>query len=315
MKKLFWTAVAVIIMFGSPVFVQAGSFIDDSGNKITFDKPFTRVISLYAAHTENIISMGAEKQLIGVSPHETYPPVALTKPVFSYHDDVEKFLQAQPDLVLIRPMIYRGYKKLVDRLKEAGIEVVSLQPTTVDGMFDYWLKLGKLLGKEQDALEMIATFKKKVEEIRGIVEKIPEKEHKKVYFESIHKRMKTFAPNSIAIFVLTTAGGLNVANDARPVRHSNIAEYGKERIISHASEIDVYLAQKGPMNRISVEKIENEPGFQAIKAVAEGKIFIIDESIVSRPTMRILEGIRKIAHILYPDYFGTGTREGSDVVR
>jgi iron complex transport system substrate-binding protein len=108
----------------------------------------------------------------------------------------------------------------------------------------------------------------------------------------------------MAIFALETAGGMNVAQDARPVRKTNIAFYGKERILSHAGEIDVYLAQYGAMNTPSIAIIKNEPGFQAIKAVKNNEIYILDEKVVSRPTMRLLIGIFEIGKILYPEVFG-----------
>lgn len=306
--------IAKVVLCILCLFVFAGNglgevgFVDDNGNRIVVKKPFTRIISLYPAHTENLVSLGAGNQIIGVSPHETFPPSVLSKPVFSYHDDLEKFLQARPDLVLIRPMIYRGFRKLVDRLKESGIRVVSLQPTTIQGMFEYWKKLGILTGREREAREMIAHFNARLREVEAIVKKIPRPERKRVYFEAIHRRMKTFSPESMAIYVLTKAGGINVATDAIPVRHSNIAEYGKEKILSHAREIDVYLAQKGAMNRTSVDIIRHEPGFEAIRAVAEGQIYIINESIVSRPTLRLLEGIFEIGRFLYPEYFNNVTK-------
>jgi len=119
--------------------------------------------------------------------------------------------------------------------------------------------------------------------------------------------MKTFSPDSMAIFALETAGGINTADDAAPVRKTNIAGYGKERILSRAAQIDVYLAQYGAMNRPTVAMIKNESGFKAIKAVKDNQIFIIDEQIVSRPTLRLLEGIHEIGKILYPDIFDTKT--------
>ncbi|MBW2164118.1 MAG: ABC transporter substrate-binding protein, partial [Deltaproteobacteria bacterium] len=86
-------------------------------------------------------------------------------------------------------------------------------------------------------------------------------------------------------------------------RNTNIAAYGKEHILSHGDNIDVYLAQRGVMNQISVERIEKEGGFRAIKAVREGQVYIIDEKIVSRPTLRLLDGIYEIGGILYPKRF------------
>ena len=124
--------------------------------------------------------------------------------------------------------------------------------------------------------------------------------------------MKTFAPGSMAIFALQTAGGINVAQDAEPVRRTNIAAYGKERIMSHADRIDVYLAQFGEMNRPTVDMIRNEPGFNAIKAVRNDEIYLIDEMIVSRPTLRLLDGIQEIGSTLYPDAFGRNTAKRPD---
>ncbi len=277
---------------------QAGFIVDQAGRRIDVRRPFKRIISLYGGHTENLFSLGLDAEIIGVSRNEVYPPGALTKPVFSYHDDPEKFMAAKPDLVLIRPMIDRGYSRLVERLEKSAIKVVSLQPGTIDEMFLYWEILGLLTGNEERAAEMIQIFKKEVENIRSLTSRVFPK--KRVYFEAIHSRMKTFSPEAMAIFVLESAGGINMAQDAKPVRGTNIAFYGKEKILSRAGEIDVFIAQKGAMNRPTLLLIKNEPGFSAIKAVRDNEIFIIDEMIVSRPTLRLLQGIRKIGHFLYP---------------
>ncbi len=281
--------------------------IDQAGRKITVTSPFRRVISLYGAHTENLFSLGADSAIIGVSRHDDYPEAALRKPVFSYHDDPEKFMAARPDLVLIRPMIDRGYPRFVERLEKSGITVVSLQPASIDEMYVYWRMLGQLTGRRQQAEEMIQRFRKSVSDIRFATRSLSGR--KKVYFEAIHRKMKTFSPESMAIFALETAGGINVASDAKPVRKTNIAAYGKERILSHADEIDVYLAQYGAMNRPTISSIQSESGFRVIKAVNTHQIFIIDEKIVSRPTLRLLEGIFAIGSILYPDLFTEAFRK------
>jgi iron complex transport system substrate-binding protein len=275
--------------------------IDQSARRLVVQKPFKRIISLYGAHTENLYSLGLGEEIIGVSRHEDYPPQALKKPVFSYHDDPEKFLVARPDLVLVRPMIDRGYPNLISRLEKSGISVVSLQPGTITDVYVYWKILGVLTGRHNQASAMVAHFQRAVSEIKALTKSLPDK--KRVYFEAIHSKMKTFSPDSMAIFALETAGGINVAADASPVRKTNIAFFGKERILSHGPEIDVYLAQYGAMNRPTVPLIKNEPGYQAIKAVFNNQIYIVDERIVSRPTFRLLNGIVKIGTILYPDVF------------
>jgi iron complex transport system substrate-binding protein len=286
------SAAAVMRLAGENVIV------DQAGRILTVDHSFKRIISLYGAHTENLFNLGLDDEIIGVSRHETYPTQALKKPMFSHREDPEKFLAARPDLVIIRPMIDRGYPQFVSRLEKNGITVISLQPQNVEVMFIYWQILGLLSGKQQQAMKMVSQFETAVSDFKILTN--GKTTRKRVYFEAIHSKMKTFSPDSMAVFALETAGGINVASDAKAVRNTNIAYYGKERILSHGREIDVYLAQSGAMNKPTVKLIMNEPGFKTIKAVAEGEIYLIDEQIVSRPTMRLLDGIYNIGKILYP---------------
>jgi iron complex transport system substrate-binding protein len=275
--------------------------MDKAGRQIRITSPFKRIISLYGAHTENLFALGLDAQIVGVSRHEVFPDGALSKPDFSYHDDPERFLVARPDLVLIRPMIERGYPQLVTRLEKSGITVVSLQPGSIPEMYRYWETLGMLTGRVAHAREMIRRFKQATTDFRRAVQSVAPR--KKVYFEAIHSKMKTFAPHAMPIFVLETVGGEHVATDAQSVRGTNIAAFGKERILAAGPTIDVYLAQYGVMNRPRIEDIYNEPGFQVIKAVQNKNVHLIDEPIVSRPTFRLLNGMLEIGTRLYPEIF------------
>jgi iron complex transport system substrate-binding protein len=285
------------------------TFQDSEGKTITVVRPYTRIISLYPAHTENLISLGLGAEIIGIEGADSDLPQLRDKKHYSYHEDPEKIIGARPDLVLVRPMIERSSPQLMATLRQAGITVVSLQPNTVGEIFDYWRALGLLTGRTRQAEEMVATFQAELAAIRKIVAKVGEKARAKVYFEAIHTKMKTFAQESIAMYVLQQAGGVNVAADASQVRETNIAAYGKERILAKGAEIEVFLAQQGRMNPVTIETIAQEPGFQAIKAVRNNRVFLVDERLVSRPTMRIIEGIRTIGALLYPEIFSGPTRK------
>ena len=303
-KQLLVALPVILVILLLAAHAMAATIIDAGGQSVVIGKPFTRIISLYGAHTENLFSLGLDAEIIGVTGSDDFPARANDKKRFSYREDAEKFIAARPDLVLVRPMIARAYPHLLAKLQQAGITVVSLQPTNIEDTFLYWRQLGSLTGREPQAAEMVQIFQRGVAEISKKVATIPAAQRRRVYFEAIHRKMKTFAPASMTIFALTTAGGINVADDASPVRNTNIAAYGKERIMSHAHEIDVFLAQKGVMNKIDRRRIMEEPGFSVIKAVRQGQIYLIDEKLVSRPTLRLLTGIRGIGKILYPELFG-----------
>ena len=298
-KRLAFIGMACIF-FNSPLWA-AKTIIDHKGRAIKIEKPFARIISLYGAHTENLYSLGADHQVIGVSINDKFPEKAIENPKFSYHDGPEKFIAAHPDLILIRPMIDNGYPKLIRRLEKSGITVVSLQPSNIEQMYDYWRILGQLTGKSQEARQMVQDFQQKIKKIQALTQPIFPKKH--VYFEAIHSRMKTFSKGSMPLFALETAGGINVADDAKPSRNTNIAIYGKERILAKASKIDVFLAQKGVMNAVTIEQIKKEPGFKIIKAVKTNQIYLVDENIISRPVSRLYQGVLTIGRLLYPDIF------------
>jgi iron complex transport system substrate-binding protein len=282
---------------------QALDLVDDDHRTIQVTQPFRRIISLYPAHTENLFALGLDDEIIGVSSHDDFPGAARTKARFHYREDAEKFIAARPDLVLVRPMIMRSYPQLMAQLEQAGIVVVSLQPTSVEAMYAYWRTLGLLTGRARQAEAMVAGFQAQRAALVARTAGLAEGQRQKVYFEAIHRQMKTFMPTSLAIFALESAGGVNIAADAQQVRSTNIAAYGKERLLAKAGDIDVFLAQQGVMNRVDAEVIRREPGFMAIRAVQEGRICFIDEELVSRPTLRLLEGIRQIGVMLYPRLF------------
>lgn len=277
------------------------TFIDKAGRKIHISKPFTRIISLYSAHTENLCFLGATDSLVGISRTDNFPAEILDRKKFSYREDPEKFIAMHPDLVLVRPMIERSYPQFIKKLGQAGITVISLQPSSVAEIFDYWKNLGRLVGREKEAEKMILSFQRGLEQIETGLSSIPESERPRVYFESIHKKMKTFSLTSTAMYVLKQAGGINIATDAIQVRKTNIAAYGKERILRHADEIDIFLAQHGRMNPVTLDMIYQEPGFQAIKAVREKKVYLVEEALVSRPTFRILEGVKQLNTLFFPN--------------
>lgn len=301
---IFLAAASAVIAPGAEAgmaLIGKNAVRDCAGRQIRMEKPFSRIISLYGAHTENLFSLGLTAEIIGVGRNPAYPPQARQKPAFSPHDGPEKFLAARPDLVLVRPMIDRGYPDLMARLEAFGIRVVSLQPGSVKEMKTYWQILGRLTGREHAAADMIAKFEKGAARAREFAARVPGK--KTVYFEAFHDRFKTFAPGAMPLFALKCAGGKNAARGVQPVRGTNIAAFGKERIMALGPQIDVYLAQKGPMNAVTVRRIASEPGFGVIRAVRNGEIYIVDEQIVSRPTLRLLNGICRIGEILYPEIF------------
>lgn len=276
--------------------------IDDLNKKIVFKQPAKRIISLYSAHTENLVALGLDAEIIGVSTTESDPAVK-NKPVFDYRADPEKVLDAQPDAVIIRPFIKQSFPDFVKTLEQANIKVICLYPEKFEEFDRYIQKLALLTGRETQAAAKLAAFHDKLRTVAEYTAKAQVK--KRIYFEATATEYRTITADSMPGTVLKHAGALNVADDAQPLKATgSIAAYGSERLLMKADEIDVFLAQRGPMNPgITPEAIKRRPGFDKIKAVRDGQVYIVDEKLVSSPTFRLAEGVEQLAKLIYPEVF------------
>ncbi|WP_018125846.1 ABC transporter substrate-binding protein [Desulfovibrio oxyclinae] len=289
---------ATMLLLLTPQAAGAASVTDSLGRTITFDQPFERIVSLYAAHTRNLLLMDAGDRLIGVS-RSANESTAEGRAMLGSRDGAERFLAHRPDLVLIRPMHERAHSGIWQQLRAHGVTVLAIQPGTPQEMYDYWLDLGLLSGKAEAAQTMTDTFRSELKTMLEQAEARPQSERPVVFFESIHRYYRTFSPGSMPLLVLRAAGGVNAFPDAPARRGSNIADCGRERLLASGHRIDAYVAQVGRMNPVTERTITEEPGFTAIEAVREGRVLLVDEALVSRPTPDLLEGARTLREMLF----------------
>ncbi len=289
MKKILLTA-----LLGISFFIWPSTELSAQENK----KPL-RIISLYAGHTEILLRLGAKDNIIGVSAQETYngpETEGFAPPVFSIRDDVEKFLAAQPDVILLRPMHVAVGSRVVGALKDAGIKIHAAQVTKAGSLYQYWRELAKIVGREDEAEKMIADFDQVVRRYHQAAEKRVDKPG--IFVESIHPSIKTFTPDSLPMWLVELAGATNVASDAKATASGlMIADYGPERLLAKADDIDIFISQLGTMNSTPQKQVEERNIYQPIKAFKDGQVYKISESILARPTPTLLEGLAKLADL------------------
>lgn len=292
---------SLFIKKGQSEILDSQTFIDDVGTKFIVEKPYTNIVTLYSAHTENLFELGAGDRIIGVNTTSIYPPKAAFLPMYDYKDDPEPLIAAQPDLVIIRPFINRNYPDYVHALKKAGLTVISLYPESNDDFEKYITILAMLTGTQKIAKEKMAELDEKIEVIEDKTKDITDKET--VFFESTKTNYRTVTVDSNPARAIKSAGGINIASDVKPIeKGSTIAEYGIEKLMMNADNIDVYVSQRGAMNSGgSIISIPQREGFHAIKAVQDMRILELNEKIISSPTFRYYKGVSEIARMLYPE--------------
>lgn len=276
-------------------------FTDDDGREIKLDAPCSRIISLYSAHTENLYEIGAGDKLIGVYNSSIYPPEVASLPSYDYKGDPEQVIAAQPDLVLILPLISRKAPDYVAQIERAGIPVVSLYADNYDEFSDYIGKLAALTGTEETARRRLTDFYAAIDNVVAVTGQVTEK--KTVFMESTEAELRTVTPYSMPGRAIVFAGGINLAADAQPVSHgSAFAAYGVEKVLENADNIDVYISQRGAMNAGgNLISISERDGFDTIKAIKDNRVYLITDKIINSPTFRYQKGVAEMARFLYPD--------------
>jgi iron complex transport system substrate-binding protein len=276
------------------------NFTDSDGKQIRLQGTCKRIISLYNAHTENLFEIGAGEYVIGVYKSGTYSAGVKELPKYDYRGDAEYIIAAEPDLVLIRPFIRRQNPAYIEELEKAGVLVVSLFPETLAEFDSYVMRLALLTGKENEATGRLVIFNDELNRIKirgGEIKNKP-----KVFIETTANEIRTAAAGSLPAMAIVYAGGENIAQGSSNIaRNSPIAPFGIEELLKYADTLDAYIIQQGAMDTTAnITALRSRPGFNAIGAVRNGNVLFIDETIISSPTFRYVEGVKKIQEFLFP---------------
>lgn len=264
---------------------------DDTGKKIVLSGPAKRVVSLAPANTEIIYALGGEEKLVGVTTYCDYPEEAKKKEKVGdfANPNVEKIISLKPQVVLATGGVQKG---VVEKLTEFKIKVFVVDPKNFDGLFSDIQKIGKIIGKKGKAEKLVDDLKARVEEVKKKAHGLPKP---KVFFEIYSQPLMTAGKNTFINDMIEIAGGINIGAQAGV----GYPQFSVEQLIKENP--DVYLAAKGSMN--SPEDLRKRPGYTGLKAVKEGKVFVLDDNLVTRPGPRLIEGLIDVAKAVHPEVF------------
>jgi iron complex transport system substrate-binding protein len=65
----------------------------------------------------------------------------------------------------------------------------------------------------------------------------------------------------------------------------------------------VYVATTGSM--ASPVQIAKRSGYSGLKAVKDGRVYVIDDNLLVRPGPRLVDGLEQLAQMIHPEVFGS----------
>ncbi len=251
---------------------------------------YQRIISLAPSNTEILYSLNADDRLVAVTRYCDFPEEARKKPRIGgwldINDDLVK--SYNPDLLLTSTFVQN---KITDRYKKNKMNIVAVMPTTLKGVFDSILKIGKLIGKEDEALELINSMKTKFNQVQNKIKNKP-----RVYVEEWHKP-PTVSGNWVPTLVKMAGGdyGLIKAGvHSKEVTTSQIQDYDPEIIV---------ISICGMKDKVPKEWITKRKGWENLSAVKNDRVYVFDDSWLNRPGPRLVIGLEQLAKVIHPECF------------
>jgi iron complex transport system substrate-binding protein len=254
--------------------------------------PPERIVCLTEETTETLYLLGEEHRIVGISGYTVRPPQARKeKPRVSafISADIPKILALEPDLVLTFSDLQA---EIAATLIEAGVAVHAFNQRTVAGILDMIRTLGALVGAHHRADALAERLAANLESVRRRSSECGEL--LKVYFEEWDEPMIsgiTWVSELIAI-----AGGADIFPELAGCKSAKDRITTPEAVIGRAPDI---IIGSWCGKKFSREKVAARPGFDAIPAVRNRKLYEIKSALILQPGPAALtDGLLALENII-----------------
>ncbi len=298
-----------------------------------------RILSLLASATEIVCALGLRERLVGRSHECDYPPSVLqlpqaTRPRFdvgassgSIDRQVKRLAseareiqalgvyEVLPGLLRrLRPthivtqvqcdvcaVSYKDVQAAVRRESAGNPEIVSLQPDSLDAIWEDFRRVGRALGVPGEGDRLVERVRGRIEAIRRVACGAA----RRPSVAAIEWADPLMAAGNWTPELIEMAGGRPLFS--APGQHSPWLDFG-DLVQSDPDTIIVMPCGYGLSRTLAdVNLLERTHGWQRLRAVKDGAVYAVDgNQYFNRPGPRLAESAEILAEILHPGHFDFG---------
>lgn len=268
----------------------------------------------YNTNTENFdVDFELGKKSLTIDGKEVTKEVATVSKFYDYNPAILEGLD--PTLVLCEGTEQESW--VTDKTSSFYLcdkyNAYCFTPESIDEIYDMMLEVGKLLGCEDYAKELVAGYYKRIDEIKAITKDLtPIRTYFEIAHQSDYGEWGKFGPyteggNTPFEEMISIAGGKNIFTDGKG--YINLYEvYGEEafaEIVKRDPQVIMSPYWPGAFDYevTTIYEIMTRPGFDQTEAVKTGRVCYYDSSLMKRFGPRTITAIEKLAYLLHPYYF------------
>ena len=261
------------------------------GKSITIEAAPQRIASLSPGATEVFYAIGAGPQLIATDMQSDYPvEAARTTKLDAFQPNLEAIAGVEADIIFLA----NNQDNVVEALDALGKTVLYVEvPDDLAGVIEQVRLLGRVTGHVDEG-EALA--EKMEARIKAVQDKLAGVTAGPRVFHELDNTLFTAAPDSFVGDLYSILKAQNIAAGA-PTPYPQLTQ---EEVIARDPEVIVLADEEFGE---TPDAVKARPGWSAISAVKNDRIYGVDPDIVSRPGPRVVDGLEQLARLLYPERF------------
>jgi len=255
-----------------------------------------RVVSLQPSATVTLERLGLLDRVVACTKWcvDVCPQIAsLTHAIVadSWTAKSAEILAARPDLV-IASVPYQA--EAVSEILKAGVMFLGLAPHTLHDIYTDISAIARIMGAEDQGWNIIGEMQAEIERVRGTAAdpKGSVRPQPFVFCEEWGKPIIHSQPWVAEL--VAAAGGKFLGSPGSKVISDEVRAANPDVMV---------MAWCGAGDRVPLEKVIQQRGWEDLSAARERQIFCVPDEFLNTPAPTLLEGLRALAGIIHPELF------------
>ena len=239
-----------------------------------------------------VYALGAGSRMVGDTDADDYPPPAtkLTHVATFSSVDVEKIVSLKTDLVIAGGNGFNKPESLA-QLRRLGIPVLVIYGADIEGVLHDIDLVAQAIGKPAEGAALVASMRAQFKAVQDATAALP---HPRTFYElDATKEIYGPADGSFLVEMITLAGGTPITTGS-----TTVFSIPLEKLVKADPEV---IVLGDAAYGTTPEIVGARPGWATMTAVKNSQIRGVNDTVVTRPGPRLVEGLRDLALAIHPD--------------